>query len=205
MDFLRKNRRHTHSRGFTLIELMVVVVIIAILAAIAVPGVAERMRERRASQAAQEIALLYRDARMRALGHGSAVLVHYDTSTVNGFETREAILGASAQPGGCAAQPTGGCQTNNWADATKYLVVSTYLPIASAGVVTTMNSPSGATGAPYVDICFTPRGRAFSRDSAGAPLTTGMAGVGTVNVNRGSNTLNRTVTIPPNGMARVAL
>ena len=44
-----------HSRGFTLIELMVVVVIVAILAAIAIPGYQQYARRAMASQAQQEM------------------------------------------------------------------------------------------------------------------------------------------------------
>jgi type IV fimbrial biogenesis protein FimT len=188
------------------VELMVVVVIIGILASIAVPGVVERLRERRANQAAQEIAMLYRTARMQALGHGSAVLVRYD-SGLPGFEVREAVLGATASASGCTSQPTGGCQTNDWSTATQYSVVDIYRlnrsELTSASVATSVNSPS-SNGVGYMDICFSPRGRTFLAGAAGAPLTP-MSGVATVNVNRGTNSIQRTVTIPPNGIARVAL
>lgn len=45
----------THSKGFTLIELMVVVVIVAIFAAIAIPSYQNYVRRALASQAQQEI------------------------------------------------------------------------------------------------------------------------------------------------------
>ena len=45
----------SHQKGFTLIELMVVVVIVAIFAAIAIPSYQEYVRRANASQAQQEI------------------------------------------------------------------------------------------------------------------------------------------------------
>ena len=52
---------------------MVVVVIITALAALAVPSILRQMRDRRTRQAAEEIASVYRQARLRALGRGAAV------------------------------------------------------------------------------------------------------------------------------------
>ena len=58
-------------------------------------------------------------------------------------------------------------------------------------------------GVSYLDVCFTPRGRTFIAGTAGA--LTPMSGVATVNVNRGTTSIQRTVAIPPSGIARVAL
>jgi prepilin-type N-terminal cleavage/methylation domain-containing protein len=203
LDFLRKNRRHAHGRGFTLIELMVVVVIIAILAVIAVPGVVERMRERRSNQAAQEIASIYRTARMHALGRGSAVLVHYDAT--GGFQAEEAIVGTKGNASDCAWLPYSSCLTNSWDVATEYSVVDSFAinnEYVGAGVTASVNAPVGGA-VTYLDVCFTPHGRSFSRLAAGAGLTQ-LTGVVTVNVNRGANSIQRTVTVPPSGIARVA-
>ncbi|WP_313033772.1 type IV pilin protein [Acinetobacter sp.] len=49
------NRRFKHSRGFTLIELMVVMLIIAIFAALAIAGYQEYARKAIAAQAQQEM------------------------------------------------------------------------------------------------------------------------------------------------------
>ena len=64
--FLRTAAR----RGFTLVELMVVVVMITVLATLAIPLVTEQLRDRRTQEAAERVAGVYRDARMRAMGRG---------------------------------------------------------------------------------------------------------------------------------------
>lgn len=200
--------RHSGSaarRAFTLIEVIVVVVIIAVLAVLAIPSLTKQMRERRTSQAAQEISTIYRNARMRALGRGSAVLVHYDT---NGFSVREAEEGAvAAQARGapqCQPLPTRGCLTNNWADGGTFRVVTQFNPKIRgefADIETTVFDPTN-TPITYLDVCFTPVGRSFSRISANATLTP-MMGVVSVNVKRLEG-LRRTVVVLPNGISRLA-
>ncbi|HSC85960.1 MAG TPA: prepilin-type N-terminal cleavage/methylation domain-containing protein, partial [Polyangiaceae bacterium] len=81
--------------GFTLVELMVVVLIITILAVIAVPGISRQLANRRARTSADFIATLYRNARLRAMARGSAVLVRFDAATSR-YEVREAIWGVQA-------------------------------------------------------------------------------------------------------------
>lgn len=49
---------HRHSRGFTLIELMVVVAVIAIIAAIALPNFQEQARKSRRSEALSQLGQL---------------------------------------------------------------------------------------------------------------------------------------------------
>src|SRR5688572_14870591 len=62
-------------RGFTLIELCAVVLIITVFAAVAIPTAVSQLRDRRMQEAARRIGMVYRQARLRALGRGSAVLV----------------------------------------------------------------------------------------------------------------------------------
>lgn len=185
------------------------VLIIGITAALATPSIATQIRERRARDTAQRVALLYSSARMRALGRGSAVVVRYRQDT--GFTVLESIEGVasatsfSAARATCAAQPGLGCLANNWTDPGTSRQVATLVPQSDVSVVA---RDQAATAQSSMDICFTPMGRSFiSFDTT--PPTAPMAGATTIDVQRtfgGAPVgLLRTVAVLPNGMARLAL
>ncbi len=180
------------------------VVIITILSALAIPSILRQMRDRRTRQAAEEIASVYRQARLRALGRGAAVMVRF---TANGFEMREAVLGGNDPA--CARLPVTSCITANWATtSTTSQRITQFDPTSGiyAGITTSVyassNGGSGIVGTPLsgLDICFTPMGRALFGINGGplAPMT----GVPLVTVQRDAVSLTRTVVIPPNGLAR---
>jgi len=185
----RRPPGRARSRGFTLIELMVVVVIIAVLAAIAVPSVASRLRERRSQEAAERIAILYRSARMRAMGRGAAVFVRYEDGA---FTVSEAV----AQQGGAACLlPSGSCNSAQRSNVTTLDVPNSG---QYEGVVV---APGTGVGDP-VEVCYTPLGRAYTRGASNNPLTP-LSRVLSFTVDRGTVGLRRTITVLPSGIARI--
>jgi prepilin-type N-terminal cleavage/methylation domain-containing protein len=190
-------RRSEHVRGFTLIELMVVVVIISVISALATPGILRRVDSYKTRSAAEQIASTFRLARLRAMGRGSAVVVRYQGGTVT---VLEGVQGPDSSATGCANLPASSCTTPATrfnAGSTRFQTIESYDATGASSY--TLTASLGATS----DVCFTPLGRAYSRASftdAFAPLTT----PATMTVTRGAGILVRTVAILPNGTARVS-
>jgi prepilin-type N-terminal cleavage/methylation domain-containing protein len=193
--------------GFTIIELMVVVVIITLLAAIAIPLVSKRMRASRARQETEQVAQIFRTARMNALGRGAATLVRYTAANAQ-FDVLEGIQG-SAQVAGCTTLPASSCLnpgTRFDAGSPDSQVLTTFTFGGAAnteGFIYTFGyrpAPGNPlnTGAAVVDICFTPVGRTWLR-TLGGPFTP-MVGSAQFTVN--DNNAVRVTAIPPTGAAR---
>jgi type II secretory pathway pseudopilin PulG len=190
-----------------LIELMVVVMIVGILAAMAIPTIGGRLRERRSSEVAIRIAQLYRQARLRAMGRGSAVMVSYSSGV---FTMREAIRRPTAANLNCVGEPSSSCTAiGQWTagqENVTYMTLGTFdtaIRSAYSDVSIKRGAPATASDL-YLDVCFTPIGRAFQRTAANQTLAP-MAGVATYTVDRGTGSLTRTVAVLPNGIARLAL
>jgi hypothetical protein len=170
------------------------------------PLLLEQMHQRRLREAAQEVASIYTDARLRAFGRGSAVLVQYTQGA--GFTVLESIQGTAAATlqnnVNCAPEPGLGCLTNNWTNAALSRQVSTYQPQSQLRIVA-----SDQAGVPVntMNICFTPLGRSFISTNA-APPNTAMVGATTFTLDRDPAQSWRGgyryyVAVVPNGVARL--
>jgi prepilin-type N-terminal cleavage/methylation domain-containing protein len=193
-------------RGFTLVELVIVVVIISIFSALATPAIVKQLRDRKLVEAGQQIAGVYRQARMRAMGRGSAVLVRFGSG---GYSVFEAQMGSRQSNPACAALPFSSCTNNSWALADQRRLVDGYSP-AAAGmmkdlVLGMLGGSTAETSVAALDVCFTPMGRVFSRESDNdadpfQPMASAyLATISAANLGR-----ERRVVILPNGTARPA-
>lgn len=203
---------------------MVAVIIVGLLAALATPQFTERMRDRRANQAAQEVSLFYRTAKARAGGRGAAQLVRYSSSTLTRGEFRlyeavQPIAGTATIPilSTCAGMPVSSCSAPVWDDTplggpdSRFVASYPEQSAVYANIYHTFKNAAGAVQS-FTDICFTPSGRTFTKPSAAATGWQPLTSVPWVEVQRHKTTtggtpvgLMRTVIIPPNGAARLDL
>lgn len=77
----QRQRRRPHQRGFTLIELMVVVIIVGVVAALAAPTIGNALANRRTNELALEVVRIVRQGRSAAVGQGRAYFLQIDPAT----------------------------------------------------------------------------------------------------------------------------
>lgn len=181
------------------------ILIITVFAGLSIPSIVGQMRDRRVQQAAREIALMYRQARLRAIGRGSAVLVRFDGTS---YTVREARLGPSAPTAQCGDLPASSCLNTRWDSVPAESRLVDGYAVASAGetantVLAIADSGGAAVGA--LEVCFTPMGRAFSRPSVIDAVTFApMNQAYLASVSRPGTTRTRQVVLMPNGTARLS-
>ncbi len=175
--------RHVHgqtSKGFTLVELMVVIAVVAILAAVAMPSYQELMDNYRVRKAGEDVISLIANARSGAVKLHRPVTVSFNTGASwcaganAGVQSAAGLLAAAALPCDCAT-PTG-CMLDDEQLA---------LPIGK--------HPGVSLGS----------GSAFAFNGV-TGATVGLAG-GTVTLDSPLNKFRATVTVTPLGQAALVI
>jgi type IV fimbrial biogenesis protein FimT len=192
--------------------MLAVVAFIGVLLAAATPTWVEIWRERRVENAATSIANLYRVARSRAMGRGSAVLVRWDKNAAQPtaadpqghFRVREAVIGSgSGLSGNANTLPSASCFSPDWSGDTtsKHVMVFDERQKQFEPAEATFLDQDGNEQT-VAEICFSPRGRTYVRFSKAGTFSV-LTGVPRVRVRNVDSKLSRFVVFPPHGSARV--
>jgi len=200
--------RPASSRGFSLVELMVVVTIIAVVSALVLPSMVQVIRERHTQQTAVSVLDIVRETRSRAMYRGTSHSLVLET--VGASLRMHTYEGTSSS---CRLSRFGG----GTFDAAQriYSLDLTTAAYTRDSIVAEVNTTARET---YLQICFTPLGVTFfsrspipdgtapaavwSNDSS--TLGTGSFSVDVFRVTSGTDLgVRRRVIIPLSGMPRM--
>ncbi len=161
------------ARGFTLIELMVVVVIVSIVAVLAIPTMSRAQVDRRVYTDAGYVAEIFRMARTRAVGRGAAVMIDLKATQSGGggtFDMYEAV-GPNPITGGANEMPVSSCKSPTvWPGGSGNVTAVRVDGVDLTGAYEVQNSIAAQlfdpTGTALADsahayMCFTPGGRVY--------------------------------------------
>ncbi len=218
----RARAREAAQRGFTLLELMVVVIIVGVVAALAVPSMRIATFDRHAYQDAGAIMQLFREARLRAVARGAAVMVSLSANGATQRGTFNVYEGVQADPSGnTTTTPYPSCKNpitpwNPGATGTLFIdgLNLNGPPEVDADIQTQLYTYDiGATAGPITAstlyVCYTPLGRSYVSTSgspvfSGSPATTVIEARVTRGLTNGlTGAVTRSVLIAPNGMPRL--
>lgn len=199
-------------RGFTLLELMVVVILIGILAVLAIPTMITGRDEGHVYHDASEIAELLRMARARAIGRESAVAVSLTSTNspssadLGTFRMVEGTLAATLNVGGAGAlggspvaplfavgTPSPTCSGAVWPANVAATAAAMIDGVNMNGKIeqqafiyssmTASNTPAVVPGiTPAAWVCYTALGRAYMSIGAVPAFVTGAPMVGVIQV-----------------------
>jgi type IV fimbrial biogenesis protein FimT len=218
---LARARRRSAGRGFTLMELMVVVLLVAIMAMIAIPSMGAARFDRHCYEDAGYVLELFRAARTRALARGGAVLVHMqaDNNSQHGrYEMWDAVT-QDVGDGGAGTYnrtPMSSCKTPTVWLLTSSSTSSFFVDAvdlngkveSQANIFSTVMDPTGAAVSDAY-ICFTPLGHVYYSTTTSFDAQLPLNGVLQINVvlkdtsASGYHGIQRRVVIPSSGMARM--
>lgn len=145
-------------RGFTLVELMIVVVLLGLLAGLSIPTIATSMERNRLTQLNRDIANGFLQARSHAMRNGQAVLVDIETGADGGVTFYEPRDGGVWDAPSCVLAVDDDPDDNN-------TLISVNPGEYGLGVAIQQTDPNHGT------ICISPNGRVTA--TTGQPLEAG--------------------------------
>ena len=186
-------RRTSSDRGFTLIDMMVVMTIIAIVSTIALPSMLGAMDRMQLGQDARQVERELQTAKARAVVKGRTMRVRFDCTVVGEYRTVELI--------GTTAVPVAADAAANRCDQTVYPYPADDDPATTPnldGPTRRVDDTVSFTASPTIE--FRPNGMAFYEANAGDFDLIPVAGI-EIRLER----YDVTATITVNGLGKIEL